>query len=114
MLGRRPEGVANSPVGSYGEKYAEFGASVGGSLARSSDRPPRDDSSGWWTKTCPARRSQPWSPEQVRTPELRGISRCQRRSLRVVGKEDSMPVWAWLLIIVLLVLLLTGGVYVRR
>jgi len=25
-----------------------------------------------------------------------------------------MPVWAWVLIIVLLVLLLTGGVYVRR
>jgi len=25
-----------------------------------------------------------------------------------------MPVWAWILIIVLLVLLLTGGVYVRR
>jgi hypothetical protein len=29
-------------------------------------------------------------------------------------KEDVMPVWAWILIIVLLVLLLTGGVYVRR
>jgi hypothetical protein len=29
-------------------------------------------------------------------------------------EEDVMPVWAWILIIVLLVLLLTGGVYVRR
>jgi hypothetical protein len=29
-------------------------------------------------------------------------------------KEVVMPVWAWILIIVLLVLLLTGGVYVRR
>jgi hypothetical protein len=30
------------------------------------------------------------------------------------GKEAMMPVWAWVLIIVLLVLLLTGGIYVRR
>ena len=29
-------------------------------------------------------------------------------------EEEVMPVWAWILIIVLLVLLLTGGVYVRR
>jgi hypothetical protein len=29
-------------------------------------------------------------------------------------REVAMPVWAWILIIVLLVLLLTGGVYVRR
>jgi hypothetical protein len=29
-------------------------------------------------------------------------------------KGGAMPVWAWVLIIVLLVLLLTGGVYVRR
>lgn len=29
-------------------------------------------------------------------------------------REVTMPVWAWVLIIVLLVLLLTGGVYVRR
>jgi hypothetical protein len=29
-------------------------------------------------------------------------------------EEEGMPVWAWILIIVLLVLLLTGGVYVRR
>jgi hypothetical protein len=29
-------------------------------------------------------------------------------------REVVMPVWAWILIIVLLVLLLTGGVYVRR
>ena len=29
-------------------------------------------------------------------------------------KGVVMPVWAWVLIIVLLVLLLTGGVYVRR
>ena len=28
--------------------------------------------------------------------------------------EVTMPFWAWILIIVLLVLLLTGGVYVRR
>ena len=114
--------VANSTVGSYGEKYAEFGASVGGSLARSSDRPPRDDSSGWWTKTCPARRTSLGVLNRLERPNCRvflgasggRISRCQRRSLRVVGKEDSLPVWAWLLIIVLLVLLLTGGVYVRR
>ena len=65
-------------------------------------------------ENVPGSAYQPWSPEQVRTPELRGSSRCQRRSLRVVGKEDSMPVWAWVLIIVLVVLLLTGGVYVRR
>lgn len=29
-------------------------------------------------------------------------------------KEVVMPFWAWILVIVLLVLLLTGGVYVRR
>jgi len=29
-------------------------------------------------------------------------------------REVVMPVWAWILIIVLLILLLTGGVYVRR
>jgi hypothetical protein len=29
-------------------------------------------------------------------------------------EEVAMPVWAWILIIVLLVLLLTGGIYVRR
>lgn len=29
-------------------------------------------------------------------------------------REVVMPMWAWVLIIVLLVLLLTGGVYVRR
>jgi hypothetical protein len=34
---------------------------------------------------------------------------CKRRI-----EEVAMPVWAWILIIVLLVLLLTGGVYVRR
>jgi len=65
-------------------------------------------------ENVPGSAYQPWSPEQVTTPELRGISRCQRKSLQEVEKEDSMPVWAWVLIIVLLVLLLTGGVYVRR
>lgn len=29
-------------------------------------------------------------------------------------KGVVMPVWAWILLIVLLVLLLSGGVYVRR
>jgi hypothetical protein len=28
--------------------------------------------------------------------------------------EVVMPVWAWILIIVLIVLLLSGGIYVRR
>lgn len=32
----------------------------------------------------------------------------------MIKGEVVMPVWAWVLIIVLLVLLLTGGVYVRR
>ena len=49
-------------------------------------------------------------------------SRCSRVSLRGYcsranvndQREVVMPVWAWVLIIVLLVLLLTGGVYVRR
>jgi len=48
--------------------------------------------------------------------------RCSRVSLRGYcspanvndQREVVMPVWAWVLIIVLLVLLLTGGVYVRR
>ena len=48
--------------------------------------------------------------------------RCSRVSLRGYcsranvndRREVVMPVWAWVLIIVLLVLLLTGGVYVRR
>jgi hypothetical protein len=38
-------------------------------------------------------------------------------SVRLYGErteEVAVPVWAWVLIIVLLVLLLTGGVYVRR
>ena len=30
------------------------------------------------------------------------------------SKEVAVPVWAWVLIIVLLVLLLSGGIYVRR
>ena len=37
-------------------------------------------------------------------------------SVRLYGErteEVTVPVWAWVLIIVLLVLLLTGGVYVR-
>jgi hypothetical protein len=33
---------------------------------------------------------------------------------RYWDEEAAMPVWAWILIIVLLVLLLTGGIYVRR
>jgi hypothetical protein len=41
--------------------------------------------------------------------------RPRQRSLRGVDEEEvAMPAWAWVLIIVLLVLLLTGGVYVRR
>ena len=35
-------------------------------------------------------------------------------SKRQLPREVVMPVWAWALIIVLLFLLLTGGVYVRR
>jgi hypothetical protein len=35
-------------------------------------------------------------------------------SERYWDEEVAMPVWAWILIIVLLVLLLTGGIYVRR
>jgi hypothetical protein len=31
-----------------------------------------------------------------------------------IRERRVMPVWAWILIIVLLVLLLTGGIYVRR
>jgi hypothetical protein len=31
-----------------------------------------------------------------------------------IDEEAAMPVWAWVLIIVLLVLLLSGGIYVRR
>jgi predicted nucleic acid-binding Zn ribbon protein len=36
---------------------------------------------------------------------------CSAQSIR---ERRVMPVWAWILIIVLLVLLLTGGIYVRR
>ena len=38
----------------------------------------------------------------------------EARGRRKHPQEVTMPVWAWILIIVLLVLLLTGGVYVRR
>jgi hypothetical protein len=38
------------------------------------------------------------------------------RALRTftLPMEVVMPVWAWILIIVLIVLLLSGGIYVRR
>jgi hypothetical protein len=40
------------------------------------------------------------------------------RGIALIGTSDTkgvgMPVWAWVLIVVLLVLLLTGGIYVRR
>ena len=47
---------------------------------------------------------------------------CQRVHASTAGEArpdnersgEAMPTWAWVLIIVLLVLLLTGGVYVRR
>lgn len=42
---------------------------------------------------------------------LGGYAQCENVNDR---REVVMPVWAWVLIIVLLVLLLTGGVYVRR
>jgi hypothetical protein len=44
----------------------------------------------------------------------RGISLTPVEVVRGSVEEVAMPVWAWILIIVLLVLLLTGGVYVRR
>jgi hypothetical protein len=48
-----------------------------------------------------------------------GVSATRVAGIFPSGKGDwdeevAMPVWAWVLIIVLLVLLLTGGVYVRR
>jgi hypothetical protein len=43
-----------------------------------------------------------------------GALRVPATGRRERRKEVVMPVWAWVLIIVLLVLLLTGGVYVRR
>lgn len=40
------------------------------------------------------------------------------RGIGPIGTSDTkgvgMPVWAWVLIVVLLVLLLSGGIYVRR
>ena len=57
---------------------------------------------------------------------LRGAQRVDRLGFRTVTRrvkpyattsmtrEVVTPAWAWILIIVLLVLLLTGGVYVRR
>lgn len=73
------------------------------------------------------------SKERVRPPQCRDPSTWSRKasaygrdsesqsagttSVRLHGErteEVTVPVWAWVLIIVLLVLLLTGGVYVRR
>ena len=48
-------------------------------------------------------------------PESRVLISAGRRQLPgTLDQEVAMPFWAWVLIIVLLVLLLTGGVYVRR
>ena len=52
---------------------------------------------------------------RVQTQACGGISlRPSGSRLGNRTREVTMPVWAWVLIIVLLVLLLTGGVYVRR
>jgi cobalamin biosynthesis Mg chelatase CobN len=57
--------------------------------------------------------SQPSSQDSGSDRRIAGYFSCQRKWCPI-EKEDGMPVWAWVLIIVLLVLLLTGGVYVRR
>ena len=51
---------------------------------------------------------------QVRKCACAGNSSFPEDLYRGIDEEVAMPVWAWVLIIVLLVLLLTGGVYVRR
>ena len=52
---------------------------------------------------------------QVRKWACAGNSSSPAEFTQGVDEEEvAMPVWAWVLIIVLLVLLLTGGVYVRR
>jgi hypothetical protein len=57
-----------------------------------------------------AGRPPSWTFGSVSNERVAGISPSE--TLLVGGLQ--MPVWAWILIIVLVVLLLTGGIYVRR
>ena len=54
-------------------------------------------------------------PSTFKSVASRVLLSSRRRPADVTDqREVVMSVWAWVLIIVLLVLLLTGGVYVRR
>ena len=68
---------------------------------------------GFTEQECSRRRTTPISCAQVQDLASGGISSFPGE-VTSESKEVAMPVWAWILIIVLLVLLLTGGVYVRR
>ena len=78
----------------------------------------------WWARVetlFPANLVEPQA-ESLRWPNLRcvtfagiaGKSSSERQEATYTDRRSDVPVWAWILIIVLLVLLLSGGIYVRR